>query len=76
MVYLYEKRKIKMNHELDTKSKNEHGKPIYPRLITNKEGNRVRVFNAQHEMEEKGIVIEKKIEKEVKTEVQKSDSWS
>jgi len=37
-----------MEHKIDKQTKNEYGLPIYPRLITNKDGQRVRVFNVEH----------------------------
>lgn len=66
-----------MEHKIDKQTKNEHGLPIYPRLITNKDGQRVRVFNVEHEMMEKGLDIKvKPKEKEKEPEVKKENGWS
>lgn len=64
-----------MEHKLNTELKNQHGNPIYPKLVTDKSGNRVRVFNPEHEVEVTGIgfstvekVEKKKDQKEIKEE--------
>lgn len=57
-------------YELDKSSKNEKGKPLYPKLVTSKDGQRVRVFNIKHELEVTG----KQEKKEKKEETKKPDN--
>lgn len=63
-----------MDHKLNTELKNEHGNPIYPKLVTDKAGNRVRVLNPEHEAEVTGfstvekVAEKKKEQKEIKEE--------
>lgn len=56
---------------LDTTSKNDKGLRLYPKLVTDVNGNRVRVNNIQHELKVTGKELEPV--EEVKEEVKEKE---